>query len=218
MRKGRTLKKIITINKILKYFFMATEIFIEPELENLQDETTAAEWFELCSQLGLDNQLSLADKSTDKKAPPYMFLDEKTKRIIKTLCPVVVKYEEYKSSTIPLDVLKEIKKAKENGWYMRIDIAYDDQSPDPFVIGACHADHIWNAPRHLIARWGAELLPFEQLEAKAIARLRDSASEALNTMKHDVEFGIQNIDSFIRRSLAGNQLPIINFRVDSLSW
>jgi len=64
-----------------------TEIFIEPELENLQDETIAAEWFEVASQLGLDNQLKLSSNSETKKAPPYMFIDPKTNRIIEVLCP-----------------------------------------------------------------------------------------------------------------------------------
>jgi hypothetical protein len=197
---------------------MATEIFIEPELENLQDEKTAAEWFELCSQLGLGDQLALADKSEVKKAPPYMFIDKKTERIIKTLCPEVVDYSKYRVSTIPLDVLKEIQKAKEHGWYQCIEIAFDNQSPDPFVVGVCHDERKWSAARHLIARWGAELLPFEQLEAKAIQRLRDEATEKLALLKNEIDFGLTNVDAFVRQMLAGKTAPSLNFSISSFGW
>jgi hypothetical protein len=93
---------------------MATEIFIEPELMELEQNEVAQEWFDICSELGLDKQLAHADKSEDKKAPPYMYVDPKTSRVIKTLCPVQVKYTDYKTSTIPLDLLKEIHTAEKN--------------------------------------------------------------------------------------------------------
>lgn len=88
-----------------------------------------------------------------------MFIDPKTSKIIRTLCPRLVDFREYKESTIPLDVLQEIQKCEKNGWYSKIQIAFDDKSPDPFVIGILPSEHSWNASRHLIARWGAELLP-----------------------------------------------------------
>jgi hypothetical protein len=47
---------------------MATEIFIEPELMELETPEIAQEWFDICSELGLDKQLKHADKSEDKKA------------------------------------------------------------------------------------------------------------------------------------------------------
>ena len=45
---------------------MATEIFIEPELMELEQPEAAQEWFEICSELGLKHQLSHADKSEEK--------------------------------------------------------------------------------------------------------------------------------------------------------
>ena len=173
---------------------MATEIFIEPELQELEQIENAQEWFEIASELGLTEQLKHADKSEDKKAPPYMYVDPKTSRIIKTICPVQVDYKKYKASTIPLDVLKEIQKAETHGWYSKIHICYDDKSPDPFVIGFTKADSSWNADIHLIARWGAELVPFEILEQKAMSIMKLEASKAINELKYysgefDVEWG-----------------------------
>jgi hypothetical protein len=198
---------------------MAVEIFIEPELENLEIAENAAEWFELCSQLGLDKQLQHADKSEEKKAPPYMYVDPKTSAIIRTLCPVQVDYKKYKSSTIPLDVLKEIKKAEDNGWYSKIHICYDDASPDPFVIGITKSESTWDANIHLIARWGPELLPFEQLEIKAIERLKSNAEDALKELKFKIENALSNVEGFIKSNIgkSNDQLPNLNFSIQSIN-
>lgn len=196
---------------------MATEIFIEPELMELETPEIAQEWFDICSELGLDKQLKHADKSEDKKAPPYMYVDPKTARIIKTLCPVEVKYADYKTSTIPLDVLKEIQKAEKNGWYSKIHICYDDESPDPFVVGFTKAENAWNADIHLIARWGAELLPFEILEQKAVARMKDEATKALKELQFKIGNALEDVDLFNRSLLSGTNIPALDFSVNSIS-
>lgn len=194
-----------------------TEIFIEPELENLSEVDSAAEWFEICTTLGLNEQIRHADRSEEKKAPPYMFIDPKTERVIVTLCPRVVDFKKYAASTIPLDVLQEIAKCEKNGWYKEIKICYDDKSPDPFVVGITYAEHSWNASKHLIARWGAELLPFEQLETKAISRLNDVAITQLSEMKHKIDMGLANPELFIRQMLSGKDAPSLNFHIGGIS-
>ena len=196
---------------------MATEIFIEPELMELEQPEIAQEWFEICSELGLDKQLAHADKSEERKAPPYMYVDPKTSRTITTLCPVQVKYQDYKTSTIPLDILKEIQKAEKNGWYSKICICYDDKSPDPFVVGFTKADNSWNADIHLIARWGAELLPFEILEQKAIARMKDQATTALKELQFKINTALEDVDKFTKSMLGGTEKPDLNFRIESIS-
>lgn len=182
---------------------MATEIFIEPELAELEQPEIAQQWFEIASELGLTNQLIHADRSEEKKAPPYMHVDAKTGRIIMVLCPVQLEYKNYKASTIPLDVLKEIAKCEKNGWYSKICICYDDKSPDPFVLGFTHNENKWQRDIHLIARWGAELMPFELLEEKAIERLRNTALTALKEMEFKTKNAIENIDVYIQTQLSG---------------
>ncbi len=189
---------------------MATEIFIEPELAELEQPEIAQQWFEIASELGLTNQLIHADRSEEKKAPPYMHVDAKTGRIIMTLCPVQVEYANYKASTIPLDVLKEIAKCEKNGWYSKICICYDDKSPDPFVLGFTHNESKWQRDIHLIARWGAELMPFEMLEQKATERLRSTALRALKELEFKAKSAIEDVDNYIQTQLSG--LP--NIKMD----
>lgn len=192
-----------------------TEVFIEPELENLADETIAAEWFETVSKLGLEEQVKLADKSETKQAPPYAFIDPKTSRIIRTVCPCRVDYKAYNVSTIPLDILQEIAKCEENKWYHKIYICYDDKSPDPFVVGKLKDE--WGSPMHMIARWGAELLPFEQLELKAVERLKYNAKKALERLRLQAQFGLDDVDGFVKSLMSGEQPPNFDFTVDEVS-
>lgn len=194
-----------------------TQIFIEPELENLSDADNAAQWFDICTELGLTKQLDFADKSEEKKAPPYMAIDPKTNKVIATLCPMVTDYKNYNVSTIPLDVLQEIQKCEKNGWYAAIKIAYDNKSPDPFVLGFTKSESNWDRHIHLIARWGAELLPFEMLEYKAIQRVKEDVMECLSSLKNAVDFGISNIDLFSKQILAGKPELNLGYRPNELS-
>jgi len=195
---------------------MAYEIFIEPELQDLQEAENAAEWQQICTELGLNGQLNLSDKSPESKAPPYMAIDPKTARIIRVLCPCKTKIADYKQATIPLEILKEVHNAQQHGWFKSIYVFSDDKTPDPFVIGFLHSDYEWNAPAMLIGRWGAEMIPFELLEEKAIQRLRNYAKDALMEMKSYVENAGQNIDSFIQKCLTGKQVQTINFNTPDL--
>lgn len=193
-----------------------TEIFIEPELQELQNEQVAQEWFNLVSELNLEGQIKLADKSDTKKAPPYMYVDQRTARMIRALCPVQVNYTRYKQSTIPLDVLQEIKKCEDNKWYISIQILYDDKSPDPFVVGLLDADFKSDRPIHLIARWGNELLPFEILEQKAIERLKLQAKASLMDMKSKIENSLQDLDLFVQNALNNDVDMRLDFNVRSV--
>lgn len=195
---------------------MAYEIFIEPELQDLQDADNATEWQLICEDLGLKGQLNLSEKSPESKAPPYMAIDPKTARIIRVLCPLKTKIADYRQATIPLEVLKEVHNAQQHGWFKSIYVFSDDKTPDPFVVGFLHSEYEWNAPAMLIARWGAEMIPFELLESKAIERLRNYAKDALIEMKSYVENAGQSIDSFIHKCLGGKELPRIDFNTPDL--
>lgn len=196
---------------------MAFEIFIEPELETLQEVDNSAEWAEICAALDLKGQNKLSERSELKVGPPYAYIDERTERIIRTLCPDKSPVADYNASTIPLDVLKEIKRCKDNGWYDDIHIFFDNASPDPFVVGTIKMNE-WQKCYHMIARWGAELLPFEILERKAIERLRNDAAQAIHELQIKVNYAKDNLDAFLSQALSGKSLPSLDFRVQSLNW
>jgi hypothetical protein len=171
---------------------MTTQIFIEPELEKLHEH--CEEWGQLCTGLGLQKQLKKIGK-VEGVANPYMKLDPRTERVYQMLCPRRELYTDYGAGTLPLEIVQEIHRCKENEWFAVMEIWYDDKSPDPFLVGY---DSKKGGNKFLIARWGDELLPFEQLVEKAINRYKEAYNWALNRLIMDCEGRKQDIEADIR--------------------
>lgn len=172
---------------------MATQIFIEPELQNLHEN--AGEWSAICKDLGLDKQLQKSGK-VEKVGNPYQKVDPRSQRVFEMLCPVKVGFKEYDAGTLPLDVLQEIQRCQQNEWFPKIEVWYDDKSPDPFLIG--YDSKEWSANKFLIARWGDELLPFEQLVSKVIERFKTAYNRALDRLISDCQVRKQDIEGDIK--------------------
>jgi hypothetical protein len=60
------------------------------------------------------------------------------------------------------------------------------------------------------------LLPFEQLEQKAIARVKDSATKALKKLKYELELALEDVDMFSKSLLEASQAPKLDFGIDEL--
>jgi hypothetical protein len=175
---------------------MAVEIYLEPELEEMVGSVEVTEeWKQLAEELGMEGQLRLiAPKSgeeTDKNPSPYIHMNKKAENVFAILCPEVVDYKKYDKSTIPREVLKEIALAEKMKFFDQICIWYDDASPDPLVVGYIKVgtyEHV----KHMIARFGDEILPFEVLEEKAILRLRKRLTDKLTAALTSVSVKVDN--------------------------
>lgn len=172
---------------------MATQIFIEPELET--PHQNAIHWEQLCNGLDLKQQIKKLGK-VERIGNPYMRLDPRTERVCEMLCPKKESYTTYTAGTLPLEILQEIHRCKKNEWFPVMEVWYDDQSPDPFLIG--YESKKGSANKYLIARWGDELLPLEQLTNKAINRFKEAYQRALNRLIQDCEYRKQEVEGEIR--------------------
>lgn len=112
------------------------EQFFNKELADISFEVEALEeWKSIVSELGLSNQLEL---TKGKESPvPYPFMNETMKRVYSILCPRFVDFKDYKVTPIPLEVLKQISFSVKEKHFSKIEIWYDDKSPDPIVVGHC---------------------------------------------------------------------------------
>ena len=131
-------------------------------------------------------------EESDKNPSPYIHMNAKAERVFAILCPEVVDYKKYDKSTIPRDVLREIAMAERLKFFDKICIWYDDASPDPLVVGYIKVgtyEHV----KHMIARFGDEILPFEMLEEKAILRLKKKLTDKLTATLTGVNV---KVDSF----------------------
>lgn len=191
---------------------MAVEIYLEPELsEMVGSSEVTEEWKQLAEELGMEGQLKLispkSEGGTDKNPSPYIHMNKKAERVFAILCPEVVNYKKYDKSTIPREVLKEIALAEKEQYFDKICIWYDDASPDPVVVGYIK-DGSFNYIKHMIARFGDEILPFEVLESKAMARMKKRMSDKLQAAINGIDM---TVDEYFNPKTYGSDSLTIEF-------
>jgi hypothetical protein len=191
---------------------MAVEIYLEPELEEMIGSAEVTEeWKQLAEELGMEGQLKLiAPKSEgeeNKNPSPYIHMNAKAERVFAILCPEVVDYKKYDKSTIPRQVLREIALAEKEQFFDKICIWYDDASPDPLVVGYIKMGN-YEYVKHMIARFGDELLPFEELERKSINRLKKRMTDRLKSALAGID---SKVDDFFNPTRYGSDSLSIEF-------
>jgi hypothetical protein len=191
---------------------MAVEIYLEPELEEMVGSVEVTEeWKQLAEELGMEGQLKLitpkSGEESDKNPSPYIHMNAKAERVFAILCPEVVDYKKYDKSTIPRDVLREIAMAERLKFFDKICIWYDDASPDPLVVGYIKMG-TYEYVKHMIARFGDELLPFEELERKSINRLKKRMTDKLKSSLSAID---STVDEFFNPTRYNSEVLRIEF-------
>jgi hypothetical protein len=184
---------------------MANEIFLQPELEELViDADKKTEWETKINQLGLTGQLSLTKNSENGSASPYTFMNEQMKLVFETLCPTKVAVEKYNKSVIPIEVLSHIALCKQEGYFKKLEIWYDNKTPDPVLVGYV-SDSYSSSIIHLIARWGDEIIPYELLVEKAIKRYTAAFKLSVAETKNECESLLSSAELTIKQLFAGQK-------------
>lgn len=222
------------------------EQFFNKELADISFEVEALEeWKSIASELGLENQLNL---TKGKESPvPYPFINECMRRVYETLCPRHVDFKDYKVTPIPLEVLKQISFSVREKHFSKIEIWYDDKSPDPVVVGHCGYYYVYdknynNAKdvdgkelrfssdkeakeykelnslystsykedgKYLVARWGDELRPFNELKALAVERFIDNEGgemqREIKTLTEKLKLIRENAVSYMNANIDKHQ-------------
>jgi len=115
---------------------MKTEVetfFVEEVIELIHDGEKLDEWKELANSLGIIGQKSLVSK--DKSPIPFLYLKNGMVRVFETLCPVKIDYKSFDRTPIPLEILRLMKLSIDEHYFSKLQVWYDDKSPDPVVIG-----------------------------------------------------------------------------------
>lgn len=111
------------------------ENYYNVEFDNvIFDIDNKQEWLEMMNELGLSNQTNFLKNS--KSPVPFPLLNNNIKNIFSTLCPAQLELKSYNKTPIPLDAIKAIKFAVQENYFDKIDIWYDDKSPDPLAVGS----------------------------------------------------------------------------------
>ncbi len=169
---------------------MVQTFIVEETSELIFDNDKLDEWKEKCSELGLSKQLELAEV---KSSPiPFEFMNSVTLRVYETLCPLKTKYQDYSKTPIPIEVLSLIALSEKESYFNRIEIWYDDKTPDPLVVGFKEVSQ-YNHDKYLIARWGDVLRPFAELKEKAITVFKNSSRIRLQRQISEYETKLKQL-------------------------
>jgi hypothetical protein len=106
---------------------------IEETIDLIYDNEQLDKWNKHVQELGLIGQTKIVQ--TDKSPIPFMHLKSSYKAICETLCPSVADVEQYNITPIPVEILDLIALSKKEGYFGKIQIWYDEKSPDPFAVG-----------------------------------------------------------------------------------
>lgn len=191
---------------------MEVKIYREPENEALiLDETQLAEYHELTSELGLQ----VVTQQEQQVPNVYTFLNSAMTKQLHAICPRHTAVVDYKKSTIPVEVLKVLKFAKDNNMYEGYEIWYNDVEPDPLLIGwnysndtAREKKYDWQKDRFLMARWGDCAMELPELLQVGFDKLKqellDKAKQAISTCKSVIE----DPDVYVRKVLSEQAVSI----------
>lgn len=111
------------------------ENYYNVEFDNVVfDIDNTSEWLDMMNELGLENQTKFLKSS--KSPLPFPLLNNNIKNIFSTLCPAIQLLKDYTKTPIPLDAIKVIKFAVQEKYFDKIEIWYDDKTPDPIAVGS----------------------------------------------------------------------------------
>jgi hypothetical protein len=191
----------------------AVKIYREPENESLiMGDEELSEYNSIALELGLQTKENVEQ---EKVPNVYLCLNTFQKKSMKVLCPSMEEISKYKRTTIPLEVLRVYKFAKEHEMFEGFQIWYNDTKPDPLLIGwkfsseeAREKEYIWQKDHFLLARWGDCALELPELLSLAFSSLKE---ELLDKVKQSIQ-KCKNIsedpDVYVRKILKGENFDM----------
>lgn len=171
---------------------MIQKFIVEETAELIYDSDKIDEWTSKCEELGLSHQIALA-KGEGKSPIPFEYMNTVSERVYETLCPKKESYKTYHKTAIPLEVLSLIALAEKEQYFEKIEIWYDDKTPDPLAVGYVK-EGTYSFKKYSIARWGDVLKPFEALKEKAIEVYRNSSLISLKKKLSETQNKLENVD------------------------
>jgi hypothetical protein len=106
---------------------------IEESAGLIYDNEQLEQWNKHVEALGLVGQTQIKQK--DKSPIPFMHLKSGLVKTFETLCPRKVDVKEYNATPIPVEILDLVALSVNEGYFTKIQIWYDDKTPDPVCIG-----------------------------------------------------------------------------------
>ena len=162
------------------------ETFDQIEVTDAENPPPDADTLALCESLGLAGQTKMFAKTDDGKTvrSPFREMTKVEFNVYRALCPERKGVAEYDGSPIPRRVVEIYKKAKDGHFIEKVEVwsAESAEIKDPVLVGII-GPHRYSEKYYLLARWGAELLPFEELAAKAKSMVERRTTAAITAVR-----------------------------------
>ena len=179
------------------------------ELKASEATTMAAdaEAIELIERLGLEGQRTLTNPETSTREP-YREMTALEAYVWRAICPQTTRVEHYKLSPIPLRVLQVVAYARELGIYEALEVWHPRKVvDDPLLVGVPKGERYSNK-RHLIARWGETLVPFEQLVEKAKNQFAVELTAKLGDIQNELDKAKANLKNRVELAFAHEKFEL----------
>jgi hypothetical protein len=124
----------ITKNNSASMKTVVETYIIEETQELIYDNEKLDQWNMRVSELGLTGQTKIQAK--DKSPIPFLHMKSTLVSVFAQLCPRMVDIKDYDKTPIPVEILDLAALSVREKYFNKIEIWYDDKTPDPACIGS----------------------------------------------------------------------------------
>lgn len=124
----------ITKNNSASMKTVVETFIIEETQELIYDNEKLDQWNKHVAELGLTGQTKIQKK--DKSPIPFLHMKESLVNVFAELCPRRVDIKDYDKTPIPVEILDLAALSVKEQYFNKIEIWYDDKTPDPACIGS----------------------------------------------------------------------------------
>lgn len=125
--------KELLINNSASMKTVVETFIIEETQELIYDNEKLDQWNLRVSELGLVGQTKIQAK--DKSPIPFLHMKASMVEVFSQLCPRKVDIKAYDKTPIPVEILDLAALSVNEKYFNKIEIWYDDKTPDPACIG-----------------------------------------------------------------------------------
>lgn len=170
----------ITKNNSASMKTVVETYIIEETQELIYDNEKLDQWKNLVAELHLTGQTDVV--KPEKSPIPFLWMNDSLQKTFEELCPRKIIVELYSKTPIPVEALSLVALSKNEGYFDKIEVWYNDKNPDPAIIGYKYTrgegdwEKNYYAERYLLARWSDVKATLAELtdRAKKLFTLRRS--------------------------------------------
>lgn len=193
---------------------MATvvETFLVEETINLVHDGEALQrWNDKVAELGLEGQKEVLVVK-DKSPIPFMWMNDAIIATFEVLCPTKVDVAKYNKTPIPLEILDLVGLSRNEGYFYKMEIWYNEKEKDPVCIGYAENPENNNkdkwyvdyySKKYLIGRWADVKASLDTLTKRARAIFISNETAQQEQHIREAKRSIEDVENTANQKFGG---------------